>query len=391
MSLGRFRRALVWLTRIAWSRMGAVLAYVESVLLAPTYKVKGQIKVQADVVRVELHHQHPVRTLKEDGMDTNSTNKGVPGKMRGARPSAPHKLAAAFPFIPELAPPPQFAIVPKQLSMWGNDRYGDCVSAEEAFAKACYSPEIFIADQVVIQWAGRNGFLNGADLSDVLDAMRENGFSVPPSTYDDGDKQAVDYSNEAVLQAAIALGPVKIAIDADALPSGAGNQQGWVATGQGRYPNTDHCVSLCGYGPAGWLFQQLGIPLPSKLQPTQTGYLLFTWSTIGFVDHAWLMGTCTEAWVRNPTTVILGPGPTPPNPPTPPSPPSPVSSVGQLVLTQPLQPGSYPIAPGVALVVGNAAAINWQTILQIIIAILNGLVPVIPSGTGNASLQSLAR
>ena len=43
--------------------------------------------------------------------------------------------------------PAQFAYVPKQLSMWGNDQYGDCVSAEEAFAKACYSPEIFIDDQ----------------------------------------------------------------------------------------------------------------------------------------------------------------------------------------------------------------------------------------------------
>jgi hypothetical protein len=39
----------------------------------------------------------------------------------------------------------------------------------------------------------------------------------------------------------------------------------------------------------------------------------YTWSTIGVVDHAWIMSTCVEAWTRQPTTVGVPPlpGPTP--------------------------------------------------------------------------------
>src|SRR5690242_1582124 len=97
---------------------------------------------------------------------------------RGARPSPRHKLLAARPHIALTSPPPQVAYVPKQLDPWGNDTYGDCVSAEEAFAKACYNPEIFIPTQVVTSWARQHGVLNGADLSSVLEWMAESGFVV---------------------------------------------------------------------------------------------------------------------------------------------------------------------------------------------------------------------
>lgn len=251
---------------------------------------------------------------------------------RGARKSPRHKLLAATPHRTR-AVPPQFAYVPGKLDVWGNDVDGDCVTAEEAFAKACYSPEIFIDPSVVISWARANGFLDGADLTEVMDVMKSAGFVVGPQTYNDGGYTAVDYSDEANLQSAISSGPVKIAIDADALPSEAGNNQGWVATGgsPGQFANTDHCVSICGYGPASWLCAQLGVPLPSTLQPDQPMYLLYTWATIGLVDHAWIMSTCTESWLRNPTTVGVPalpsptPTPTPPNPdPVPPIPPGPV-------------------------------------------------------------------
>jgi hypothetical protein len=245
----------------------------------------------------------------------------VERRLTGAIPAPRHKLLAAPAFRPVTAPPPQVAYVPAQLDMWGNDQFGDCVSAEEAFAKACHNAEIFIPASDVIAWARRGGFLNGAMLTDVMDAMQRNGFQQGSQLYNDGPYSGVDYSNESVLQAAIALGPVKIAIDHNALPGGAGNNQGWYATGIHGGRNSDHCVSLCGYGPAGWLFQQLGVTLPSALQAGQPGYLLYTWHTIGFVDHQWIMGTCTEAWVRNPTTVGVPPLPDPtPNPPTPPTP-----------------------------------------------------------------------
>ena len=46
--------------------------------------------------------------------------------------------------------------------MWGNAIDGDCVTAEEAFAKACAQPEIFIPDAEAVAWATAGGFLNGA-------------------------------------------------------------------------------------------------------------------------------------------------------------------------------------------------------------------------------------
>ncbi len=237
---------------------------------------------------------------------------------RGAKRSPMHRVLAAPQHVAVAVPPPQVAYVPQKLSMWDNDRDGDCVTAESAFGKACHSPEIFIPDQVVIDWATRHGVLNGATLVEVLDAMQSDGFVVGSQKYDEGPYSSVDYSNETILQSAIALGPVKIAIDANALPSTAGSQQGWHAVGgsPGQFSSTDHCVSVAGYGPSTWLYQQLGVPPPPALG---SGYLVYTWSTIGFVDHAWLMSTCVEAWVRNPTTVGVppltpvppGPGPTP--------------------------------------------------------------------------------
>ena len=71
----------------------------------------------------------------------------------GARPSPRHELLKAKPHQVIQAPPPEFAYVPPRLSMWDNDHDGDCVTAEEAFAKACYLPEILISDQEVIAWA----------------------------------------------------------------------------------------------------------------------------------------------------------------------------------------------------------------------------------------------
>ena len=264
----------------------------------------------------------------------------MPQFARGAKPSPRYKLSAAIPFKPLWSPPPQFAIVPKLLSMWDNDKDGVCVTAEEAFAKAVASvaagqPELFISDAEVIRWATAHGVLNGAELGQVMDWMAQSGFKQNGNTYNDGAKSVVDYSNESVLQAAITQGPVKLGISAEALPQTAGSMQGWYAVGgsPGQFPNLDHCTSLCGYGPAGWLYQQLGVTLPSALSASKTGYLHFTWSTIGFVDYAWLMSTVGEAWLRTPTTILPNPTPTP-IPPTPgpgpgptPLPPTPGPSV----------------------------------------------------------------
>ncbi len=249
----------------------------------------------------------------------------MPQFKRGARRSSTASIEAAAKFIPVRMAVPQIAYVPTQLSVWDNSQYGDCVTAEEAFKCACEIPEIFIQDQEVIRWARAHGVLDGAMLDEVLDAMARDGFKQGDHEYRDGGKQVVDYTNADTLRAAIAHGPVKIAIDADALPSSAGNKQGWYAVGgrPGQYQNTDHCVSVCGQGAAQWLYQQLGQPMPSALRPDQSGFLLFTWATIGFVDHEWILSTCVEAWLRQPNTIMIPPEPQPPPPPPPPPAPTP--------------------------------------------------------------------
>ena len=262
------------------------------------------------------------KTKDKDGSETEEeivtvnlkTGKPFP---RGARSSPRHVLAGATPYKMIAAPPTQFANIPKQLDMWGNDTYGDCVTAEEAFAKACYLPEVFIDAKTVEAWASAHGVLNGAALDEVLDGMAQKGFQIGSQLYNDGGKLSVNWSDEPTLQAAIASNcPVKIAIDANGLPSGAGNQSGWYVLG-GKGGQSDHCVGLSGFGPADYLYKQLGVSLPSALTG-KSGYLLYTWSTIGFVDHAWLMGYCDEAWVRQPTTVGVPPlQPTPGPTPTP--------------------------------------------------------------------------
>lgn len=247
----------------------------------------------------------------------------------GAKPSPPYVLAGARPFVPIrtlLGPPVQKAYVPKKLLAWGNDQYGVCVTSEECFAKDCHNPNILISNELAISWARSNGWLNGAYLTEVMDAMQNDGFKVGSQTYNDGPYRSVDWSNESLLQAALAQGVVKIAMHHSSLPSGAGNKQGWYAVGADRqYRGSDHCIAIAGYGPAGWLYEQLDVALPSALTANQVGYLIFTWGTIGFVDHKWLMSTCTEAWVRVPTTVGVPPLPPEPdpNPPLPPIPPGP--------------------------------------------------------------------
>ena len=81
---------------------------------------------------------------------------------------------------------------------------------------------------------------------------------------------------------------------------------GWVATGFTQDGNLDHCTSLCGYGPAGWLATRLNVSeLPGRHIKADTPcYAMFTWSSIGLIDVPSLLAICGEAWLRQPTTII---------------------------------------------------------------------------------------
>lgn len=266
----------------------------------------------------------PIFNAQDQGSkdDPKDAKQDAPPKlMRGAKPTPPAKIIASIKsgkagIHRANSAPAQIVVVPKKLSMWGNSQFGDCVTAESCFAIADYSSfigmdEIFVTEATCIAWARTHGWLNGADLLSVIQDMEADGIKDEKGILRKAGKpSSVDYRNEAILQSAIAVGPVSIAIDADALPSGAGNKSGWYARGSRSFPNTDHCVSVHGYGPASAVFTALGVPLPS-FSANEIVYMVYTWNTIGVVDHKWIMNTVVEGWVRTPTVTDLQPPPPP--------------------------------------------------------------------------------
>jgi hypothetical protein len=198
--------------------------------------------------------------------------------------------------------PPQLLYDPVKLSYWG--RFS--VAAEEAFAKACHVPEIFISDHEVENWAERHG-RDEATIIEVLDSMMTDGFSQDGHIYADGPHFAVNWTNAAVLQNAIAHGPVKLGIAAEQLEAifQKHPRNGWSATGFKEDTRYDHCVSVCGYGTFDWLASQLKSQVPGGISGATTGYGIFTWGTIGIIDHPSMLAITCEAWLRNPTTIAM--------------------------------------------------------------------------------------
>ena len=136
---------------------------------------------------------------------------------RGALPSPRSVLAAAVPYKVPIGAPTNFVVLPKQISFWDNYNYGDCVTAEEAFAKACNNPEIFISQDEVVAWATSHNVLNGAYLTQVMNFMQDDGFVQGAFTDDDGPYFSVDWTDASTLESAIATGPVKLGVAGDQL------------------------------------------------------------------------------------------------------------------------------------------------------------------------------
>jgi PKD repeat protein len=249
----------------------------------------------------------------------------VPGKFfTGAKPTPPAQIAEAIrtgkaTIHRKIAAPASVIYVPKRLSYWGNNQYGDCVTAESVFSMAAYSTyiglpkQIFITDSATIAWARSHGWLEGAFLLDVIQDMQKDGIKDEDGILRKaGTPSAVNYNDEGTLKSAIAQGPVSIAINASALPSGAGNKSGWYVFGGGGH-GSNHDVSIFGYGATADLFKALNVTAPSNAPAI--GYYVYTWSTIGVTDYRWVANTVEEAWVRNPTVTDLTPTPPPPPPP----------------------------------------------------------------------------
>ena len=226
----------------------------------------------------------------------------------GEFPTPNHEIAAAQPYRAGGAPPESFIAWPTEIRFWGNEKEGISSWAEEAFAKACAEPKVFIPTDVVLITSRECGSSNFAAF------MQTHGFQMDRKTYLDGPFNSVDWTNAAALNGAIAnVGPVKIGVASANLASSPHGQvtpgtSGWAIYGLPADGAENHCASLCGYGPLGALvdlFQRHGVNvnLPSGM-PTGLCYAMFTWGSIGIIDRQSLMNITGEAWVRNPTTIV---------------------------------------------------------------------------------------
>jgi hypothetical protein len=235
---------------------------------------------------------------------------------RGAIPSPRYELAAAMPHVPDpkISVPPSFLMWPTQMSSWNNYVYGDCVSAEEAFAKATAAPQTFIPEATVVAWATKNGYLNGASLSAVMTTMQTQGFPLKQKTYNDGPFNSVNWTNAAILQSAIfSHGPVKLGVGAEDFQTNVNGKvtagtSGWAMYNYPKNQPEDHCVSLCGYGTLAQLValfkkNKVNVNAP-KGMPTGLCYAIFTWNSIGIIDQQSLLNMTYEAWIRSPVTII---------------------------------------------------------------------------------------
>jgi len=224
----------------------------------------------------------------------------------GDFPSPNHELVAATHYKGEDAPA-SFLAWPIGLSFWGNDTRSNSLWAEEAFAKACVEPKIYIPVDIVFD-AQKRCSANFAEF------MQKEGFRVADKAYLDGQFQCVDWTNASTLNSAIAkAGPVKLGVASHSLLRAVHGTvtpgtNGWAIHGlSSGYPE-NHCVSLCGYGTLDVLvdlFGQLGtvVNLPQEM-PTELCYAMFTWGSIGIIDARSLISITGEAWVRTPTTIV---------------------------------------------------------------------------------------
>ena len=175
----------------------------------------------------------------------------------GEFPTPNYELASAEPYREGGRVPESFIAWPTAVASWGDAESGNASWAEEAFAKACAEPKIFIPPDVVrltSRECGSSNFANGAQ------------GQVTPGT------------------------------------------SGWAIHGLPTGQPEDHCASLCGYGLLGvlaGLFEQHGVKvnLPRGM-PAGLCYAMFSRGSIGIIDQQSLMNITGEAWVRNPTTIV---------------------------------------------------------------------------------------
>jgi hypothetical protein len=226
----------------------------------------------------------------------------------GGFPTPNHELAAAQPYRAGGAAPESVLAWPIGIDCGWSDKEGNSIWAEEAFAKACAEPKVFIPADLVLLTSRECGSSNFAAF------VQTHGFQFDHKAYLDGPFNSVDWTNATALNGAIAnVGPVKIGVASAHLASGPRGQvppgtSGWAIYGLPPDQPANHCASICGYGPLAALadlFERHGVHVNLPLgMPAGLCYALFTLGSIGIVDRQSLMNITGEAWVRNPTTIV---------------------------------------------------------------------------------------
>ncbi len=230
----------------------------------------------------------------------------------GHFPSPNHELASARPFRASGPTPESWTAWPIRIGTWKSKTLATSNWAEEAFAKACAEPRIFIPPEVVEATARACGSSNFSAF------MQQHGFRIGAKAYLSGPYFSIDWTNAKTLNSAIAtVGPVKIVgacrefTQAYALKSS-------LKLSEGSELNSTHaplsriCASVFGYGPTSMLlesFNRHGMRVDfSPRTSDKAGYVIFVGGTIGLVDRNWLLSSTSEAWVRDPITIIEAAG-----------------------------------------------------------------------------------
>jgi len=234
----------------------------------------------------------------------------------GRFPSPNQELAVAEPYKSAGAPPKSFLALPVRIAPWEQENLNNSAWAEEAFAKACAAPKIFISPTLVLQAARECGSSNFAEF------MQTRGFQMDGRAYLDGRFYSVGWTDEEALNSAIAnVGPVKIGVSSANLVSGAQGgvtpgTSGWAVYGIPPSEPASYCASLCGYGALAALvdlFERKGVNVSLPLgMPSGLCYAMFVRSSVGIIDQRSLMDITGEAWLRNPATVVRNLNESPP-------------------------------------------------------------------------------
>ena len=243
--------------------------------------------------------------------------RGPPPKFaRGLKPTPPGVLKAAIragePLMAKLRalpqPPENYdgSGGVRDFTMFGNDIYGNCVTAEEAAAKRVISaktgaPTVRIPDANVIDYCRKYGGLNGEYLDAVLTKMTKYGLVDDKGIEhkDDPTAVALDGSKKLIVQLAIYYtGQIKVGVAANQIQNAMSNSYGWVLLNARPDSAEDHCVGYCGYGSLEFCCKTLGVAVPRGADPKRFCLIMFTWATLGIVDWDSVQNITSEWWMR---------------------------------------------------------------------------------------------